>query len=272
MTTYARCSDCNEQIPASAPNCPVCLRERSRKEIFDALSGTDPVKAAGRKSAFSAFGWLLMAVAVVYGGMQYQKHSVAKEAARVALEKEAREAEKKQWESDPGIVEERSNLPPASSRVSVMSVSDTPAAAPQSNRRPLERVTSQREEVRIQEVDTHWTVSGDIYDLVSLKPVRGLYLYFQGKSGGKPVKVITDQRGHYSVRLPKEGKVYSLKLKHRKYDGTYVEESSFPFRQQTKSRRIDHYRTFRQAPILHVPLTPLHSEDAIEHSFVMLPD
>ena len=119
---------------------------------------------------------------------------------------------------------------------------------------------------------THWTVSGEVYDLVTLKPVRGLRLQFRAKSGGASVAAKTDSKGRYEVRLVKTGVEYTMRIKHRKYDGNYVEESGVPFRKQAEFRRMDAYRMFVNSPVLHAPLSPPLNEDAVDHSFVLLPD
>ncbi|PCI34747.1 MAG: hypothetical protein COB53_11630, partial [Elusimicrobia bacterium] len=205
-----------------------------------------------------------------------QQHSTAQRAEKERLVAEARATEQEGWEEAASDSVRESELPDTNFRVSVMSISD---AAPRERRVRHQTIFSDDDDFDEDEddfteskVDTHWTVSGNVYNLVSLKPVRGLHLTFVAKSGGKKIKVMTNQKGIYKVRLPKKGKEYTMRLQHRKYDGTYVEESGMPFSQQSRDRRLDHYQTFRQSPILHVPLTPLLREDTIDHSFVMLPD
>ncbi len=267
METYVQCSDCDEHIPASAANCPVCLKVRTRQEIFDGISGNETPGKAKKENRFNAALWMVLGLAILFGGFKFQRHQAGERARKEKINNEARAAEEKLFaqqnkqqeaEEDKKVNPARyTPLPSKSSRVGVMSVSsDSPPAPPKD---PDHKA------------DTHWTVSGEVYDLVSLKPIPGVRLQFRAKSGGKSVLGKTDSKGRYRVRLIKSGIAYQMKLKHRKYSGDYVEESAVPFRDQAKHRRMDSYRLFLQSPLLHVPLSPPEDEDVVDHSFVLLP-
>jgi hypothetical protein len=280
---YARCRDCDEQIPASAPSCPVCLRERSREEIFEALSGNDPKKTQQRRGTLSAVFWLLLAGGVVYGGVRYNNDVLAKKKVEEARLKAAADAERDRWESDGSEAEKAegfgesinfSQNPVGGPRRERLPERSAPLPGSEAERRERERERRDREiEYEARKGDDAWTVTGEVYDLVSLKPVSGLRLRFTPKGGGESVDGRTNSKGRYRVVLPKDGTAYVLRLRHRAYSGAYVEEESgIPFKNQSRSRRLEHYQSFLQAPLLHVPLSPPASIDAVTHSFVMLPN
>ena len=154
----------------------------------------------------------------------------------------------------------------ASERLKTVPVDDRRTAAPEIEAAPKKQSAPAKPAAA-----ADWTVSGEVYDLLSLKPVGGALLTFTAGASGGALTAQTGDDGRYTLKLPKAGEKYSLRVRHASYDGVYAEDAGLPFREQGLSRRREFCRTFRRSTVLHVPLSPPLEEDAVEHSFVMVP-
>ena len=265
MSTYARCRACDEQIPAEAANCPVCLQERSREEIFEALRGHDPRAQVRRGGAIAAAAWIGLAVGVVWGGLRYSRHLEAKRAEADSRLKAAADAERERWDAEKRASDGAYAGPASFDLEPVRAAAPAPDASEDASK-------ARERAVETKQGSDFWKVTGEVYDLISLKPASGARIRFSAKSGER-VEVKTDSRGRYTAHLKKEAAAYTLTIRHSGHDGSYVEEETgLPFKAKSRNRRLDDLQTFRQSLLIHAPLSPPPSVDAVKHSLILLPD
>ncbi|MFH2202112.1 MAG: carboxypeptidase-like regulatory domain-containing protein [Elusimicrobiota bacterium] len=227
----ARCPSCHTNLEAFETTCPVCMRERTREEMFTAQSDEAESTSAVKKRGFG-FLWLLVGFGVV--GYGYHMHT------------------QKKLMEDRAAAQEKA----AVSKGAEKAVPHTAAAGAA----PEEKITK-------------WTIGGEVYDLLSLKPVKGAQLVFTDKAKGSRYKTKTDAKGRYTIKLPKlKDDGYELVVKHRRYRGVYLEEeTSRPLKRQDRESRLETYDAFSRTAILHVPLLPPEDQHTVRHDLVLLP-
>lgn len=117
-----------------------------------------------------------------------------------------------------------------------------------------------------------WLVRGEVYDLLSLKPVSGARITFTSRADGKSRAARSDAKGRYRLKLPKlkEGG-YDAAVSHPAYRPIFLEEMAPPYSSQKASRREDAANTAVTSQILHVPFLPEHADDEAEYGLILLP-
>lgn len=243
-----RCASCDTEIERFEVRCPVCLRERTRAEMF---GHAKPAAAKAAGGSFRAFLLMLTGTAAVALGVQLhlqkrQEEATSRERAAAAVSVET-QAEEKREESAP-IPEPQREEP-------------KPVPEPEA-----EIFTEGRAQAPV------WNVSGTVFDLLTLKPAAGARLLFTDLARGKKHAVSADRQGRYRAALPKLlGGGYDLEVRHTAYDGVYVEDSQPSFRAQSKEEREEAYGSFKRTNILHVPLLPPEEQDDVVHDLALLP-
>lgn len=256
MARTTRCPSCAAEIDAQVPACPLCMRQRSRAEIFAALRGEPPrAEAAAARAGFGGTLLMLAGLAALAGGsyLYYRKGISLKEAdaARVEAQSRAR-------------VEEI--------RAGAERLEKAEAARAQAAARRSQGEGAARAEAAAPRAATHWTVRGEVYDLLQLTPVTGARLTFTSRESGGSAAAVTGPDGRYSVSLAKiESGGYELSVRHKRYGGGYLEDAQPPFRDQDAAKRREALAAFRDSAVLHVPLLPPLEEDLVEHDLVLLP-
>ena len=249
------CSSCDAEIDAESPRCPVCLSERSRAEIFQALRGQSA--RSGRWAAtLRGLAMMVLGIGGTALGARWtmQRNAAAREAQRQSQERVRKELESK-------------NALEAASRRTLSLLAATASANPSTNA----AAKSQAAATLVKKADTHWTFSGEVYDLMSLSPVATARVKFKPEGSSTEFATQTGGDGRFTLRVPKKDAPYAVSILHKGYDGAFVEDGSPPFRQQSKALRRDAAQTLRDSPVLHVPLSPPDEDDAAEVTFVMLP-
>jgi hypothetical protein len=118
---------------------------------------------------------------------------------------------------------------------------------------------------------SEWTVSGSVYELLTLRPTADAKLAFEDPSSREVFRVRTDARGRYTVKLPRLGEGgYRVSVAARGFPGTYLEEASPPFASRTPAAREEAAYEASQSRVLHVPIF-LDQESALEYNLALLP-
>jgi hypothetical protein len=88
-------------------------------------------------------------------------------------------------------------------------------------------------------VQNSWIFTGEAYDLITLKPIRGASLYFTSIGGGQPTVGTTDENGRFKMYLPPTppGGGYQLTAKHPDYLDGYIDELASPLKEEDLERR-----------------------------------
>lgn len=251
----ASCSSCEAEIEAESPRCPVCMHERTRAEIFQALRGVDARKSSRRAAALKGAFLMLLGVGGTALALRWtmQNREAAAAAALAHKEKVKLEADAFRRTEEARQREMMATAPdPEASE-------DGEEPAPRPAPRPVSAVKD-------------WSVRGEIYDLKTLAPVASAKVTFTPEDGKAVRRTSTGADGRFSLSLPKSGAPYSIAVAHPKYDGAWVEDGSPPYKRQNKGMRLDAMEGLRAAHIYHVPLSPPEEDDAVELAFVMLRD
>lgn len=255
MARTTRCPSCAAEIGAQVAACPLCMRQRSRAEIFASLRGEPPrEEAAAARAGFGGTLLMLAGLAVLAGGiyLYYRKGISLKEAAAARVEARSRaRVEEVRAEAERLAKAEAARAETAARRSGENSPPRAGAAAARGA--------------------AHWTVRGEVYDLLRLSPVSGARLTFTSRDSGGSAAAVTGPDGRYSVALPKlESGGYELSVRHKRYGG-YLEDAQPPFRDQGEAKRREALAAFSGSAVLHVPLLPPMEEDSVEHDLVLLP-
>ncbi|MBI4423937.1 MAG: carboxypeptidase regulatory-like domain-containing protein, partial [Elusimicrobia bacterium] len=82
-----------------------------------------------------------------------------------------------------------------------------------------------------------WTFEGQVYDILTLRPVFGATLKFEAQSG-ETAEAETDERGRYQAKVPalKVGS-YSVQVEHSDSIRRYFDEIDPPFRELELAER-----------------------------------
>ncbi|MBI3551899.1 MAG: carboxypeptidase regulatory-like domain-containing protein [Elusimicrobia bacterium] len=248
------CPACHTELDPSNTQCPVCLRPRSRHEMMQSLQAAKKEDEWRRKKPLYVAGAVLLVVA---GGL-----------AAVKL--------KRLIPTPPAQTDRPS--PPAQSTAAVVTapLSRTPQEIPTERTRPVPPPAPAPRPAPAPTPEeppppAEWTVSGSVYDLLTLRPAAGARLNFENRASGEVFKAKTDAGGHYRVRLPKliEGG-YWVVVSAKGYRGDYLEEASPPYTSRTRAGREDALSEASQTNILHVPIF-LDKEISLEYNLALLP-
>lgn len=118
---------------------------------------------------------------------------------------------------------------------------------------------------------TSWTVTGKVYELMSLKPAAGVQVVFVESSSDKRFPVSTGVDGRYRLELPfLESSGYKVVVRGRGYRPGYLDEMEPPYFEQALERRQDARELFFNSNVLHVPLTPPEGGGTVEQNLVLV--
>ncbi|MFA5139455.1 MAG: hypothetical protein WC728_09510 [Elusimicrobiota bacterium] len=82
-----------------------------------------------------------------------------------------------------------------------------------------------------------WRFEGQVYDMVTLRPIKGAQLVFMG--GDQDYNFSTDKQGLYKVKVPPlEGASYQVLVDHAEYLEGYFDEADPPYHQRPRAARI----------------------------------
>lgn len=254
MTTI-RCPSCDEPIDVNASQCPVCLRERSAREITRMIRAAKP---AAKFAAFitsrslwnTIFGLATIGMAV----FAHQKGWISKGRVRRLINQEVPQR----------IVEKPAPLGiPARRNMEVMAAAPLKAAASANG------AAERRQEAAVKK-PALWRIHGKVYDLVSLKPIPGARIVFLDKFTDEKYRTRSNKRGHYTVKLPPlaEGG-YAVSVKHRRYGAKYLEEMRPAYHQMSRRRRQDELAALADLTILHMPILLPEGQSDLQHNLIL---
>lgn len=235
------CPACRSELDPVATSCGVCLRPRSRQEIFRGMRQLNQKEKTQRRRPFLIAGAVL-AVAAGFGANAYRQRRLP--AAQTAPpQAEAPKAP----EASPPIQE--------SPEPSLYSAK-LPA---QYQRAPEEKGAEDR-----------WMVAGRVYELATLEAAAGAQLIFTDRNSSRTFKTTTKKNGSYAIQLPlvKEGG-YVVTVRHKNRRANYLDEMEPPYERQGRVRRIEAAHMASQASVLHVPLLPPENGESLEYNLVL---
>ncbi len=80
-------------------------------------------------------------------------------------------------------------------------------------------------------------VKGAVYDLYTMEPVGEADIVFSDLKSGKQLSTVTDDSGSFGAHLPINGKGYSLRIRHSKYEVKYLEDGNPSLRNMPEDKR-----------------------------------
>lgn len=247
------CPSCGTEMDARAEACPVCLRKRTRQEMFAGLRGDKPARSprgaggAGRALFYGALG------AAAIGYVVYKGPNIVTSSAQVA-----------QRGRTTAVLPPLDPQPPpaeAAARADPSLPPDAHAAPAASAGAPKPAGKS-----------TRWTLRGQVFDLLSLKPVAGAALTFTDTFSGAAYRAQSDAQGAYVVDVPKgSGAAYQVAVRRRGYKADYLEDSEPTFLTRAPAARREAAREMERSAVLHVPLSPPPEADEAAFNFALVP-
>lgn len=265
-----KCPACETPLDPSAVSCPVCLRKRTRAELMQGLKSARVAQESRRRRPLLVLAAVLAAAAAGWGAYRYRPFLLALLQPPAAPSQTAAPA--------PAA----NARPNGASDGSLPLAAPPPAAAPilppEPAAAPVEAVYTTlpppnlKKPAKLYGDPEVWSVRGDVYDLLSLKPVSGARVVFTSRTDGKSRSVKTDAKGRYRLKLPKlkEGG-YNASVSHAAYRPIFLEEMDPPYRTQKAARREDAAQTAVTSQVLHVPFLPEYEQDEVEYGVVLLP-
>lgn len=244
--------------------CGVCLRQRDRNEIFRGIRQLQEEQKSARRRPFIATGMLLGVAALA--GVAYKfgpriqallnpPRPTAMPAPPPQAAAPGAPAPAPQPETPPAAPSAaplKDELPPELARMYARKKAGVPE--------PAEAATDQ------------WSVRGQAYDLLSLKPVKGVKLVFTNAATGKSYAAKTGADGRYAVKLPPGGEGgYGLEASHPAYRPSFLEETEPPYKRQSESRRVEAARLIINSEVLHVPLQMPEGASETVYDLVLSP-
>lgn len=276
-----QCPACMTPMGPSELSCPICMRRRTRKELMAALQAPKRQMRSRRRLA----GWAVLAAAgaacSVYWRAQSAPHAgTAATASAPAPGEGAAPGESPQAPAPPSpspVVPAAPSAPPgaltpdqSAALTSLLRHDDRNGSPDQA--RPTTQAGEASTPAAPQEAPAPavWTISGQAYDLFSLKPVAGAKVTFQDSSG-KRYRATTGASGRYRARLPRplQGG-YAISVKRAGYRDDYLEEGDPPFRKQSEGRREDAAYQAAESTVLHVPVTA-GEDGSLREDLVLIP-
>lgn len=112
-----------------------------------------------------------------------------------------------------------------------------------------------------------WTFEGRVYDMMSLKPVKGAVLLFMTQSEEETFEANTDDQGRYRIVVPSRPRGFKIVVDHVDYISEYFDEADPPYRSWTTAKR----RQLRAAKPVHKAWTAAGAAPA-RRNIVLFPD
>ncbi len=241
------CPKCGSEISPDATECWMCLRRRSRKQIF---AGYRNLRSVNKPKLSRTVKALLLIGAVAA-------------AARIAVWKISGPAP----ESAPT---EASRPPPAPTEASRPPPVPVPVPAQETGDPGKDH--HKYYALRPPDKKIIWTVHGTAYDLVDLAPIAGAKIVFSDKSSGKAFTVSSGKDGRFSIELkPVADGGYAVSVSHRRYASSYLEDMDPSYLTQSAHRREDALGLFFTSRILHVPIQLIRVENKRRYDVFLAP-
>lgn len=111
-------------------------------------------------------------------------------------------------------------------------------------------------------------VQGRIYDIKTLKPVRGAKVYFENPHTGKYRKAVTDKRGNYRLTLKSNMDGYYVAIRRPGYSKKYMEDWQPSFKKVRPSLRRQVAREHLRKT--HEKIHILSTGTPVERNFVLI--
>ncbi len=246
------CPGCGESIDVNSSQCPVCLRERSAREITRMIRES---KTSNKLTAFftsrslwnTIFGLATIGLAI----FAHQKGWISKGRIRQLTNPEVPQTAA---EPAPAGVPAPRNM----EVVAAMALMPSANGAAAKN----EEAAEKKPEL--------WHIHGKVYDLVSLKPISGTRITFRDRYTDKKYRTRSNKRGRYTVKLPplKDGG-YIISVRHRRYGSKYIEEGRPAYHQMSLRRRKAELETLANLNVLHVPISLPEGENDLLHNLIL---
>lgn len=244
--------------------CGVCLRQRDRNEIFRGIRQLQEEQKSARRKPYIVTGAVL-AVAVL-GAVAY----------RFGPQLQALLNPPRQAAPAPSAAPAPAPAPETATPAPAPEPTPAPeTAAPRSDEMPpeLARMYARKKAGLPEETAQAeaWTVRGQAYDLLSLKPIKGVQLIFTS-AAGKNFAAKTGADGRYSIKLPPAAEGgYRLEAAHPGYRPSFLEETDPPYKRQSEARRVEAARLIINSEVLHVPLQMPEGASEAVYDLVLSP-
>jgi len=112
---------------------------------------------------------------------------------------------------------------------------DTPAPGPETQ--PQAPPAEPKTPAQAPDAVAAWRFEGRIYDMVTLRPIRGAQLVFMG--GDQDYTFTTDKQGVYKAKVPPlDGASYQVLVDHADYLEGYFDETAPMYRERPRAARI----------------------------------
>lgn len=268
------CPTCHSPLNATDTVCNVCLRGRTRQEIFRSVRKVSQEEKKERQRPYFIAGAVLLTVAAGFGAYTYPKWAPA--AAPPAPPPTAAAVPAAQIPVAAAPTPEA--LPPAPPTATA---APTPAPAPYSTALPEKyhrkakgspSKTSLSDSSGAEEApENQWTINGRVYELLSLKGVAGARLTFTDKNDGHAFKSVTKADGSYKIALPRmQDGGYEVTVSHKDHRPDYLDEMEPAYDHQSRSRRLEAAQMLAQTGMLHVPLLPPEKGSTLEYNIILV--
>lgn len=251
------CPSCGTEMDARAEACPVCLRKRTRQEMFAGLRGDKPARSqrgaggAGRALFYGALGAAAIGYVVYKGPNIVTSSAQGAPRGRTTAVLPPLDPQPPAPPSEPGWVDP--SLPPAGAAAPAAPAAGAGAPKPAGKA-------------------VRWTLRGQVFDLLSLKPVAGAALTFTDTFSGESYRAQSDARGAYAVEVPKgSGAAYQVLVRRRGFKADYLEDSEPSFLTRAPAARREAAREMERSAVLHVPLSPPPEADEAAFNFALVP-
>lgn len=237
------CPSCDAQMDPQAAACPICLRKRTRQEIFAGLRGEKGNRLG--KASFGAGQVLLYLTLAASCAVYFFRHV---EPSPSPVKARRMPVEEPQVESAPQPLPEPV-IPPAAVLAPALPAAALPVAVP----------------------STHWTFRGSVYDFRDLKPVAGVDVTLRDSSSGSTQRTKTDLRGSFSIKAPKiTSGGYVIALAHARYRESYIEDSEPSLLTKDAAARRQTVGRMDEVPLLNI-LLPTAKEDEVSANYFLVP-
>lgn len=275
-----KCPGCQSPLDPSATSCNVCLRNRTRQEMFRGMREVKNEETRrGRRPLVIGAAVLLLSI----GGFLLWSHraEVASWKSKASDFKDRVLMTASSEQGSPGGHLDAKKLSPAAALEEVRPSAPPPAppappAAAKITPEPQYTTTlpsKYRKNGRPNaEPGEGWAISGLAYGLLDLQPAAGALVTFTDKNSGKVFKAATNVKGRYALMLPAidEGG-YAVAVRHKWYRENFLDEMDPPYNHQSLARREEAAQMMQETAVLHVPVLLGKEESALDLNLVLLP-
>ena len=279
------CHGCKTELDPSATSCNICLRPRTRADIFRGLRGAQAEKELPGKRRKIVFMAVLLAgiagAAVYFGGPQIKillrPHIAAfmpAPTAPVATRETPDEPEEKPTAEEPAAPKRPPQGTPYEGEDSVATALKVALrkSSPYTTEIPEKYASEEYSTEKSPPEGYAWTIFGKAYDLFSLKPLAGAVITFRSKYSEEDFTVKTDRDGNYTATMPpQESHGYNVTISHRRYRSEFLDEMRPPYHTLNLGRREDAAMLMNTTAVLHVAIFLTEDEPEFRYNFVMLP-